>query len=125
MDRTRFWPIASLTVVSLAAGCAGNARSPLTADAPQLRLSQSAFAFPQLQLPKGEITFPPTAPVKNETGGPPARPNPCDVNDNMPVGGLGSDIIVARMPAGGFPAFPGLLNSVRMPNPCFVEEPVR
>jgi hypothetical protein len=125
MDRTKFWPIASLTIVSLAAGCAGNARSPLAADALQLRLSQSAFAFPQLQLPKGEITFPPAAPANTKTGGQPALPNPCDVNDNMPVGGLGSDTIVARMPAGGFPAYRGWLHAVRMPNPCFVEEPVR
>jgi hypothetical protein len=121
MRRHTSWSLPGVIALSVAA-CAGNARSPLSADAPQLRLSQLAFAFPELQWPNGEINFPPAAPMKSKTGGPPARPNPCAVNDNMPVGGIGSDTTIARMPVGGFP---GWLNAVRMPNPCFVEEPVR
>ena len=121
MRRDTSWSLPGLIALGVAA-CAGNARGPLSADTPQLRLSQLAFAFPELPWPKGEITFPPAASVKSKTGGPPPRPNPCAVNDNMPVGGIGSDTTIARMPAGGLPR---LLNAVRIPNPCFVEEPVR
>jgi hypothetical protein len=123
MERNRCWQVTAVGLVIGAAACAGNARTPLaidtplvTADTPQLGLRQLALARLQAKMQQRGSNLPPNLEVLSDLGTT-APPNPCAVNDHMPV--VKDSTATVPIPNG---AAAGFKNAVRMPNPCIVEE---
>lgn len=118
MDRNARWRLKGLAVVTLAAACTGNLRTPLATDTPPISLSESANARLARALQTRGIPLPTASRSAHKTTGTTPLPDPCAVNDSMPIGrGAGTSV---PMPNG---AVGGLQKVLPIPNPCVVAPP--